>query len=118
MHHLDGLAAVLGTLQRDVYQVTVVDALARAVCQLFATAPGRLAHSQLVLVDEAHHLVGVRHLRYLYLELQRAVVVELQRRPFGVVRRRTVAQLPIARMAVSRIGDKSAAIGGSPAAHN
>ena len=43
VHHLDGLAAVAGALQGDVDEVAVVDALARAVCQLLAATPGRLA---------------------------------------------------------------------------
>ena len=65
-----------------------------------------------MLVDETHHLIGVCRLRYLDLKFQRAVVVELQRRPLGMVSGGTVAQLPIASVAIGRVGDKRAAVGG------
>ena len=118
VHHLDGLAAVAGTLQGDVDEVAVVDALGVALVQGGDAAPGGLADGQLVLVDEAHHLVGVRRLRYLDLEPQRTVVVEAQHLAGLVVGGGTVAQLPVARVAVGGIGDEGAAVGAGAARHD
>ena len=85
MHHLDGLAAVAGALEGDVDEVAVVDAFGITFVQWRDAAPGGLADGQLVLVDEAYHLVGMCRLRNCKLKLQRPIVVKLQHLAWLVV---------------------------------
>ena len=115
-HHLDSLAAVPGTLEGQIDEVAVVDAHVVALRKRLDTTPCSLADCKLMLVDETHHAVGVRHLRYLDLELAAAVVVELDGLAERVVTSFVVAKLPVARVAVGGVCNHCAAVGTSPTA--
>ena len=103
-------------MQSKIDKVAVVDAFGVAFVEGADAAPGGLADGQLLLVDEANDVVGVRHLWYLNLEFQAAVVVEPHRLARLMVAAFVVAQLSVASMAVGHVCDHRAAVYACPPA--
>ena len=115
-HHADGLAAVAGALQGEIDEVAVVNALGVALAEGCDSAPGGLAHGELVLVDETYYAVGERGLRDVDLVLEAAVVVKAEHLACGMGAAGVEAQLSVAGVAVGGVGDHGAAVGSGPPA--
>ena len=115
-HHVDGLAAVAGALQGEVDEVAVVNALGVALAEGCDSAPGGLAHGELVLVDETYYAVGERGLSDVDLVLEAALVVQAEHFACGMGAAGVEAQLSVAGVAVGGVGDHGAAVGSGPPA--
>ena len=108
-HDLDGVTGRGAALEGDKHEATVVDD-AVGVHQFFAAAEGGLAEGHLVLVDIAHHLVGVWRLRHAATWGIGAAVVAHAHTACRPVGGRCEVELAIADVRVGAVADEIGAV--------
>ena len=108
-NHLDGFAGVLGPLQRDVDQGTIVNK-PLAVLQLLNATVSGLADGQLELVHVADYRIGVRNLRNLAEFLARVPLNDIHHTASRIIGGWTVVQLSVKLMGISRIRQETGTI--------
>ena len=108
-NHLDSFAGVLGALQSNVNQGTVVNH-ALALLQLFNTAISGLADGQLPLIHVADHGIGVAHLRNLSKQLARVPFDHIHHGTFWIVLSWTIVEFAVQAVRIGSIGQETGAI--------